>query len=84
MNIDILATLRKSREPVFPEGTRVMLKPLSEAEANAGVEQPEGRVVVAGFPWYTVQLDPEFRPLTNPDGHVDVREEMLIKIEEKS
>ncbi len=67
--------------PRFLEGTRVMLKPRTTDEANAGWEQPEGRVVLAGGRFYTVQLDVEFRPLTNPDGYVDVQEDDLEKIE---
>lgn len=67
--------------PKFPEGSRVMLKPRTTDEANAGWEQPEGRVVVAGSRFYVVQLDVEFRAITNPDGYVDVQEDDLEKIE---
>lgn len=72
-----------TRAPKFPEGTRVMLKPMSAREANAGYETPTGRVVVAGARFYVVLLDPEFRPVTNPDGYIDISEDALEAIDVK-
>ena len=66
--------------PAFPEGTRVMIKPATEAEANEGIETPTGKVVVAGREWNVVRLDEEFRPLTNPDGYIDVHTARLERI----
>lgn len=58
------------------------MRPLTEREANYGNEMPEGRVVVAGVgKFYVVLLDEEYRSPVNPDGYVDVHEDVLEKIE---
>lgn len=78
---EVEMALMKAKEPKFPEGSRVMLKPQTADELNAGWEAPEGRVVVAGVRFYVVLLDPEYRTVTNPDGYIDVHEDALEKIE---
>ncbi len=71
-----------AKPPLYPEGTRVMVRPTPD-EMDMGYETTTGRVVVAGSKWYVVQLDEEFRRPTNPDGYVDIREDMLLPVEVK-
>lgn len=59
--------------PKFKVGDRVMVKPKDEAEANAGWEMPEGRVLAVGR-WTLVLLDEEFRGDNRP---IEFREERL-------
>lgn len=65
----------------FTENQRVMIKPQTTDEANAGWEQPEGTVVAPGKFWNLVLLDLEFRSPTNPNGLVEIHTDMLEPIE---